>query len=249
MYVEGTWYLTIEHWDGRKETLKPIKNRFTIGLAKAIAYMIRNRTTDIMHAFGEGDTLWDVSPPPKPEIFEVKLVNEIYRQPPDNFDFVKAGSGKAQSGDVNTIVDPRRVSADTIVGRVEDNDFFVGQDISITSGTNAGLVRTITAFNQATGEITVNSPFPAPVDSTTEYKITPLVTTQVSNSIQIRTVLPFGNSSSPFNFKDLREEAIFLGNPSSAKDSGFMINAVRYPKIHKDNTIRLERTVTLTFKI
>lgn len=248
MQVHGYWRVKIKTKNGIRYTNWQ-KNRFVIGLSTVIPYIIMGNTNTVYHAIGTGDANWDTNPPSAVGIFENKLVNEVYRKKPDAMFFVKAGFGKATGGDVLTIFDPRRIDNGELVGRTEPDDFFVGQTVNITAGTNFGLSRTISAYNQLTGAITVSMPFPNPVDSTTEYEIVYVSSSSPTNSMLVRTKIPFGGISDSFNFKDLREEGLFMGNATSVQDSGYMINGIRFPKIYKDNTIELEREIILTFAI
>ena len=51
------------------------------------------------------------------------------------------------------------------------DDLWTGAWLHITAGANAGEVRRVTAYDPASGSVTVNRPFARPVDTTSEYEL------------------------------------------------------------------------------
>ena len=51
------------------------------------------------------------------------------------------------------------------------DDLWTGAWLHITAGANAGEVRRVTAFDPASGSVTVNRPFARPIDATCEYEL------------------------------------------------------------------------------
>ena len=51
------------------------------------------------------------------------------------------------------------------------DDLWTGAWLHITAGANAGEVRRVTAFDPASGSVTVNRPFARPIDATSEYDL------------------------------------------------------------------------------
>jgi len=188
----------------------------------------------IYHAFGDGNVSWDTSPEDA-HWYEKTLVNEVYRKVPDYVNYIKWGVGKASSGTPDEIIDIRRIENNHLVGRTEEDDYFVGQTITITAGTNIGEVRNIVAYEQQTGRILVDASFSTSIDDTSEYEITPLTTLSPSNYLEIKTTLPNGNVSDGFNDKNLREHGLFLGNDN------IMITKANHPKVYKSIATQLTR--------
>jgi hypothetical protein len=106
------------------------------------------------HAFGTGDSSWDGSGIVPPYIFDTGLVNEIYRVKPDSITFVKYGDGVAESGSTTTIVDPLRVSNETLMGTCNTN----GAAITWISGD---------VFSSLLGSIVING-VPYTISSVTD---------------------------------------------------------------------------------
>ena len=74
-------------------------------------------------------------------------------------------TGTAESGDTTTLTDS---------ALVQSVDFFNGMILSITGGTNSGLTRLITDFDDTTDTITVTQAFPSAIDATSAYSISNL---------------------------------------------------------------------------
>jgi len=225
-----------------------VKNVIVINSAFLIPHLIVSGSHTLWHEFGEGLVAWDTSLP-VPDVYDSSLLTPLHRQQPDLQQKVKIGFGTAQSGSLNTIVDLRRVSGSQLIGRIEPSGYFVGETINIVAGTNNGLSRQIAAYDQATGTITVDSTYPTAITSTSQYEIVSSITTSDTNAIKIKTVIPFGDGTSVYNNKDIREQSLFGGSSTSSVGSGLMINRLIHPKIHKDATIQLEMFVTLIFKV
>ncbi len=51
------------------------------------------------------------------------------------------------------------------------DDLWTGAWLHVTAGANAGEVRRVTAYDPASGSVTVNRPFARPVDTTSEYEL------------------------------------------------------------------------------
>lgn len=72
-------------------------------------------------------------------------------------------TGTAEAGAVDTLVDS------ALQG--QPDGYWVGATVAITGGTNVGEERTVVAFDGATGTVTADAPFPAPIDATSEYAL------------------------------------------------------------------------------
>jgi len=203
----------------------------------------------LFHAIGVGDSAWDTSGIPDPSKFATTLQSEVSRLQPDGISYLKWGQGKAQSGTSSTIVDPSRVDGCGLVGRFEPDGFFDGMTVEITAGTNAGESRVVSSYVQETGEITVATPFSAPVDSTTEYEFVPEVSIDPTNVIEIRTTWDYGNPSDPFNFKYIREQGLFGGTATATTDSGLMVDLIHHNRIWKDPTIKIVRFIDIVLRV
>jgi len=70
-------------------------------------------------------------------------------------------TGTADGGTVDALVD------DAL--QVDPDGYWNGGTLTITAGTNAGEQRTVLAFAGGTGTVTVDAPFPAPIDGTSQY--------------------------------------------------------------------------------
>ena len=203
----------------------------------------------LYHAIGTGDETWDTSGIPQPNKFDRTLLNETSRLSPDGIVYLKWGEGKAHSGTATTIVDPSRIAEEGLVGRFEPDGFFIGMQVEIVSGTNVGETRQIIDYEQSLGRITVDTPFTAPIDSTSEYEFIPQVTTERTNVIEIRTSWDYGHPSDEFNFTYIREQGLFGGVATEDKDTGYMLDRITHERIWKDPTIRIVRFIDLVFKI
>ena len=202
---------------------------------------------NVHHAFGVGEEAWDTAVPfPKPNVYQTTLTNEVLRKPVSDKYFMKIGHGRAQSGSLTGIHDPWREDPVTSLyrGRFEPDDIFNGVEVSITSGTNTGEVRNVVDYDQITGTIVVDSPFPQEVDDTTEYLFTPEPSVVPTNAVEFRTVLDYGDLSEGVY---LREHGLFFGDDAENPNEGFMIDCIRHAKIYKDGTVRLVRFITLSF--
>ena len=220
---------------------------FNSGLVMAGFYAGDIDPNSIYHAFGEGLSGWDLSPV-NPEWDEETLTTEFYRTTPDSLpQYIKYGIGIADSGSTTEIFDPRRLDSGFVRGRTEPDGFFVGQTIEITSGTNLGETRTIVSYTRSTGRIEVDTAFPVAIDVSSEYEIQPVFSVSPTNTIEIRTTLPMGLVTDPFNGKNYREHAFFLGTDSDQPNMGLMINKLHHPLRYKDETITVERFAKLTF--
>ncbi|MBU1235129.1 MAG: hypothetical protein KKC77_19750 [Proteobacteria bacterium] len=188
----------------------------------------------IYHAFGDGNPSWDTNPE-ESHWYESTLTHEVYRKVPDYINYIKYGFGTASSGSASEIVDVRRFIGNTLVGRTEEDGFFVGQTVTIISGTNSGEARVIVDYEQQSGRIIVDTAFSAPIDITSSYEITPITTLSPSNYLEIKTTLPPGNISDPFNNKYLREHGLVIGN------NNLLITKSNHTRVHKQVGNQLER--------
>jgi hypothetical protein len=261
MYSIGMFFDEITDQDNKVIETNKRFNRFVFSAGKAYNFILKNyfvsgvrqplsivnpdvidraiplvppQFGQIYHAFGEGNPSWDTNPEDA-QWYESELTNEIYRKVPDYINYIKYGFGTASSGTMDEIIDVRRFEGQTLVGRTEEDDYFNGQTITITAGTNVGEVRTIVAFEQQAGRILVNSPYPAPIDITSSYEITPVTTLSASNYIEIRTTLPNGLASDPFNDKEIREHGLVLGNEN------ILMTKANHPKVYKSTTNQIAR--------
>jgi len=189
----------------------------------------------LYHAIGQGNAGWGVSPP-DPGDGDTTLYDEVFRKQPATIVFVQEVEGQADSGTYDTIVDAARTEAD---------DYWNGMMITVTAGTNAGLSRLIKDFQNSSGTITVDEPFPAPIDSSSEYEIDePVTVPPFTDKIEVKTVFSFGDGPDGF---DMREQGLFGGTATATLDSGIMINALRHPPMYKDHTIKIVRYIQLDF--
>lgn len=249
--ISGYWNDIIYDVDGNVLEVTPTKkNMITINAAKAMAAFVGGlHSGGIMYsAFGSGQSSWDITPV-APTLYETKLVNEIYRGVPAPPKFIKYGFGKAQSGSSTEIFDPRRIESSTLVGRIEEDDFYNGMTINIVSGTNIGESRTILDYERSSGKIEVSSPFSSPVDSTTEYEIPEEVVDFETNHIIVRSDIPAGTVSDSFNGVDYREFGFFAGNATAVKDSGLMLNKINFPVRSKLESFRFSRLTRFSFLV
>lgn len=255
MKAEGIWWDKVykKNKDGQvylaEETPKR-HNLLTEPYTKLVASFFAGGSLNGIeqHAIGIGETAWDTSTPPATGL-ETTLFDEKHRQAPDGITFIKFGKGTAESGTIDTIVDSLRLLDGVSVGRFEPDDFFNGLTVDITAGTNNGESRTVSDYDQATGTITVSSSFTAPIDNTSVYEFQPVVSVSETNTIEVKTTLPFGIPADPFNGIDIREQGLFGGDATTTLDSGFMIDNIRHAKIFKDDSIQLIRFIRLSFRI
>ena len=228
-------------------------NRITEPFTVLVAALLGNDPSlsggVMYHAIGEGDITWDTSGIPTPSQFDTTLYNELNRKEPDGISYIKWGEGAAVGGSSTTIEDPYRVDGGVLKGRFEPDNFFEGMEITIIQGTNLGEVRTVVGYEQATGIITVDSPYPADIDATSIYDFSPIVTTERTNIIEIRTTWDYGLPTAPYNFKYIREQGLFGGVADESSGSGYMIDRVTHDRIWKDPTIRLVRFLDLCFRV
>lgn len=231
----------------------PRHNMITLPFTYLLAALLQNDPSMLggilYHAIGEGSPTWDTSGTPLPTKFDVKLLAELSRLPPDGITYIKYGYGKAQSGTTTVIVDPDRVESCVVVGRFEPDGFFDGMEVEITAGTNVGEVRIVSNYYQLSGQIEVSVPFPLPIDSTSEYEFHRLSSLTPTNAIEVRTTWDYGNPSDVFNFKYIREEGLFGGTATATADSGFMLDRVTHDRIYKDCTVKLVRFLDIIFRV
>jgi hypothetical protein len=201
----------------------------------------------LYHAIGAGAPSWDTLLP-SPTKFDTQLFAEVNRRAPDGMAYIKAGSGTALSGSTTTIVDPSRVESCAIVGRFEPNSFFNGMTVSITAGTNAGESRTVSTYTQLTGTLVVAPAFPLPIDSTSVYEFTPVVSGTPTNVVRVTTTWPYGVPSDPFN-TDIREMGLFGGTATATVNSGLLLDRITHAKISKTSTYKLVRVIDVTLRV
>ncbi|MFQ6131289.1 MAG: FecR domain-containing protein [Armatimonadota bacterium] len=70
-------------------------------------------------------------------------------------------TGTADGGATDSLVD------DAL--QVDPDDYWNGGTLTITQGTNAGEARAVVDFDGTTGTVTADTPFPAPIDATSQY--------------------------------------------------------------------------------
>jgi hypothetical protein len=184
----------------------------------------------LYHAIGAGAVSWDTLLP-DPTKFDTQLYAEVDRRAPDGMAYIKAGDGQAVSGSTTTIVDPSRVSGTSLVGRFEPDDFFNGMTVNVTAGTNAGQSKVVSDYDQATGTITTAA-FPLPIDNTSVYEFTPIVSGTVTNVVRVTTTWPYGVPSDPFN-TDIREMGLFGGTATATVNSGLLLDRITHAKMEK----------------
>lgn len=201
----------------------------------------------LQHAIGVGDASWDTSLP-EPGKFDVALFDEVSRRVPDQVYYVKTGTGTALSGTLTTIVDPSRVSGGEIVGRCEPDDFFNTMTVTVTDGTNAGVSRVVSDYAQASGTITVPA-FPLPIDNTSVYEFTPVLSGTPTNVVEVTTIWDYGIPADPFNGVYIREMGLFGGTATATVDSGLMLDRITHARIWKDENVKLRRVIDVTLRV
>lgn len=201
----------------------------------------------IYHAIGAGAPSWDTLLP-SPTKFDTQLLAEVSRRIPDGTAYIKAGDGQAVSGSTTTIVDPSRVEGSALVGRFEPDSFFNGMTVTITAGTNAGESRTVSTYTQLTGTLVVAPAFPLPIDATSEYEFTPVISPTVTNVVRVTTTWPYGMPADPFN-TDIREMGLFGGTATATANSGLLLDRITHAKISKTSTFKLVRVIDVTLRV
>lgn len=201
----------------------------------------------LYHAIGAGAPSWDTLLP-DPTKFDTQLFAEVDRRIPDGMAYIKAGDGTAVSGSTTTIVDPSRVESCEIVGRFEPDSFFNGMTVNITAGTNAGVSRTVSTYTQLTGTLVVTPAFPLPIDVTSVYEFTPIISGTVTNVVRVTTTWPYGVPSDPFN-TDIREMGLFGGTATAVANSGLLLDRITHAKISKTSVLKLVRVIDVTLRV
>jgi len=198
-------------------------------------------------AVGIGLPEWDTAVPyPKPNVYQTELTNEVFRKAVDSMTYMRIGHGTAKEGTLTEIYDPWRENPATSLywGRFEQSDLFNGATITITSGTNAGEIRTVSDYDQVTGKITVSSAYPEACDETTQYEFTPSAAAVPTNAIEFRTVLDYTDLTSGVY---LREMGLFGGDGADTSGGGYMVDAINHQRIWKDSSVKVVRFITLSF--
>lgn len=203
----------------------------------------------LYHAIGEGDSSWDTGGIPDPEWYDTQLLNELDRKVPDGISYIKYGEGTAQSGSVSAIVDPRRVESCELVGRFEPDDFFNGMVVEVIAGTNLGESRTVSDYTQLTGQISVATPFPLPIDATSQYQFVPEVSVDPTNAIEVRTTWDYGTPTDIFNFKYIREQGLFGGDATTTPSSGLLLDRINHERIWKSPTQKVVRMIDIILRV
>ena len=217
-------------------------SRFVMGAFSGIS-----EVGNIHHAVGIGLPEWDTAVPyPKPNVYQTTLTDEVLRKPVGNITYMRLGHGTAKEGTLTEIYDPWRENPLTSLywGRFEPSDLFIGCQITITGGVNAGEIRTVADYDQILGKITVDTPFPEACDSTTEYEFTASPTATPTNALEFRTTFDYSDLSSGVY---LREQGLFGGLLAGDSGGGFMLDCIHHQRIYKDSGVRLERFITLVF--
>lgn len=83
-------------------------------------------------------------------------------------------------------------------------------------------------------------------DAITFLDIANLPTATVTNKIRVTTTFDF-NDGPGLNGNYIREQGLFGGDATLTFDSGKLVDAIHHVKIFKDSSIRLVRTIELTF--
>jgi hypothetical protein len=135
------------------------------------------------------------------------------------------------------------------VGRFEPDDFFNGMTVEIIAGTNLGESRIVADYVQTTGQITVTTPFPLPIDATSQYQFVPEVSVDPTNAIEVRTTWDYGTPTDTFNYKYIREQGLFGGDATITPDSGYMLDRVTHERIWKSPTQKVIRMIDLIARV
>lgn len=70
-------------------------------------------------------------------------------------------------------------------------------------------------------------------------------TSRPTTTILVKTTFDYGDAGA--NGRFIREQGLFGGSATGAKDRGLMVNAINHPALWKDETIRLVRFIQLMF--
>lgn len=218
------------------ERTQKTKNLITIDFRRLVAGLMLNETSFtggiLQHAMGRGGGgAWDPVFP-SPNFTETQLTDEYFRKAPDDIVYLKDVIGDADSGDTVTLNDADRTEPDCT---------FDGLLLRVTAGTNVGEQRIIQSYT--VGVFNFSIPFPDPIDNTTEYIIEDVPTGEITNKIQVQTLLDFGDA----NGEDIREQGLFGGDATAVLGSGFMIDKIHHSRRYKDNTIQIRRFIQLLF--
>ena len=79
---------------------------------------------------------------------------------------MRTAVGVANGGSTVALADPDRLQ-----DAGASDDLWTGAWLHITAGANVGEVRRVTAYDPASGSVTVNRPFARPVDGTSAYEL------------------------------------------------------------------------------
>jgi len=247
--IKGTWKDEIYDLNGNLIGAPEGSNIWTEPASRFIMGAFTSLLTPgtIYHAVGTGMPEWDTAVPyPKPNVYQTTLTAENFRKQVGSMTYMRIGHGTALSGTLTEIYDPWRENPATSLywGRFEPSSLFVGSEITITGGTNAGEVRTVLGYDQITGRITVSVAFPEACDNTTEYSFTASPAVVPTNAIEFRTVLDYTDIPAGAY---LREQGLFGGVLSGVPNGGFMIDCIHNNRIWKDASVRIVRFITLSF--
>ena len=198
-------------------------------------------------AVGIGLPEWDTAVPyPKPNVYQTTLTDEVFRKVVGSMTYMRIGHGTAKEGTLTEIYDPWRENPATSLywGRFEQSGLFNGATITVTAGTNAGEIRTVSDYDQVTGKITVSAAYPEACDETTQYEFTPSASATATNAIEFRTVLDYTDLTTGVY---LREMGLFGGDGADTTGDGYMIDAINHQRIWKDSSVKVVRFITLSF--